>query len=117
MYACIYGRIHVRVFVLRAEFLALLLVHVHGDGKAFPESGIADAGHCDVSVWLLVFGMVVLFVVLGRGSLCCALTVECDAGVNSRPVAEIIGERCWSFSSSNWCDDTVLLRGRLWNAV
>jgi len=40
--------IHVRVFVLRAEFLALLLVHVHGDGKAFPESGIADAGHCDV---------------------------------------------------------------------
>ena len=39
--------IHVRVFVLRAEFLALLFVHVHGDGKAFPESGIADAGHCD----------------------------------------------------------------------
>jgi hypothetical protein len=41
---------------LGAEFLALLLVHVHGDGKAFPESGIADAGHFDLSIWLLIYG-------------------------------------------------------------
>jgi len=54
-YGCIYGAIYVRVFVLRAEFLALLLVHVHGDGKAFPEGGIADAGHFDVSVLLLMY--------------------------------------------------------------
>jgi hypothetical protein len=36
---------------LRSEFLALLLDHVHGDGKAFPESGIADAGHFDMRFW------------------------------------------------------------------
>jgi hypothetical protein len=56
------GGVNVRVFVLRSEFLALLFVHVHGDGKAFPESGIADAGHCDVSVWLVVCVLLVLFV-------------------------------------------------------
>jgi hypothetical protein len=84
--------VHVRVFVLRAEFLALLLVHVHGDGKAFPESGIADAGHFDVSIQLLMYVVVVLFVGLERGGR--ALIVVCDAGVNSGPVGEIIGERC-----------------------
>ena len=42
--------IHALVFVLRSEFLALLFVHVHSDGKAFPESGIADTGHCGVVV-------------------------------------------------------------------
>lgn len=85
-------RVHVRVFILGAEFLALLLVHVHGDGKAFPESGIANSGHFDVSIWLLMYGVVVLFVVLGRGS--CALTVVSDAGVDSRPVVEVFCERC-----------------------
>ena len=45
--------IHALVFVLRSEFLALLFVHVHGDGKAFPEGGIADASHCDVVVVVL----------------------------------------------------------------
>lgn len=39
------GGVNVRIFVLRSKFLALLFVHVHGDGKAFPEGGIADAGH------------------------------------------------------------------------
>jgi hypothetical protein len=61
--ACI-GGVNVRVFVLRSEFLALLLVHVYGDGKAFPESGIADACHfrCDVRVWLVICVLLVLFV-------------------------------------------------------
>lgn len=86
------AKIHVRVFILGAEFLALLLVHVHGEGKAFPESGIADAGHSDVSIWLLMYGVVVLFGVLGRGG--CALTAVSDTGVNCRPVVEVLCERC-----------------------
>ena len=91
-YECIYVAIHVRVFVLRAEFLALLLVHVHGDGKAFPESGIADAGHfrCEDSV-VDVYVVVIRFVDLERGRR--ALIAVCDAGVNSRAVAEKTGER------------------------
>jgi hypothetical protein len=43
-------RVNARVFgsMMSASplFLALLLlVHVHGDGEAFPESWVADAGH------------------------------------------------------------------------
>lgn len=86
------ARIHLRVFILGAEFLALLLVHVHGEGKAFPESGIADAGHFDVNISVLMYGVVVLFVVLGRGG--CALTVVSDTGVNCRPIVEVLCERC-----------------------
>lgn len=91
-------RTNVRVFILRSEFLALLLVHVHGDGKAFPESGIADAGHFDMNFWLLMYVVVVLFV-FGCGS-CAQNVVCCNTDANSSSVVKVAGEMCRSYSRS-----------------
>ena len=62
------GGVNVRIFVLRSKFLALLFVHVHGDGKAFPEGGIANAGHDDLCVRLLIYVLLAFsyLLVLGR---------------------------------------------------
>lgn len=66
------------VLVLGSELLALLLVHVYGDGKAFPESGIADAGHFVVIVG--GGGSVVLFVFVVLVQLGCTPGTDCDTG-------------------------------------
>lgn len=43
---CLGGREVLKNALVFQLLLALLLVHVHGDGEAFPKRRIADAGHC-----------------------------------------------------------------------
>lgn len=40
------GKVVVKNALVFQLLLALLLVHVHGDGEAFPKRRVADAGHC-----------------------------------------------------------------------
>jgi hypothetical protein len=76
---------------LRSEFLALLLVHVHGDGKAFPEGGIADAGHCDLRCWFCWWFWVLIVRRMSR-------SIQVQIAV---PVVEINGREVLDPSSSS----------------
>jgi hypothetical protein len=99
-------------------FLALLLlVHVYGDGEAFPESWVADAGHCcccclgDLILvdlvcccdcWIFVLCANNLLSSLSRGHrqemLCGAVVVRLcssEAGSGMLSVIGRAGKWCW----------------------